>query len=66
MTPDTPHKPYEFRASDGFGPLDSSSIPRTREAASTPCLGGRWFSPRPSHRNAQPCLPALAPKLATD
>jgi len=66
MTPDTPRKPYEFRACDGFGPLDSSSILRTPEAIRTPCLAGRWFSPRPSRRNAQPYVPTLAPQLVND
>lgn len=54
----------ELRASDGFGPLDSSVIPRTPETARTPCLAGRWFSPRPPRRNAEPapCLTALTPR----
>jgi len=54
-----------LRASDGFGPLDSHSIPRIREAARTPCLAGRWFSPRRKAESA-PCLAALTPKLVSD
>jgi len=62
--------PREFRASDGFGPLDSPTIPRIREAARTPCLAGRWFSPRPtraaSPAESAPCLAELAQKLVSD
>jgi len=57
--------PREFRASDGFGPLDSPTIPHIREAARTPCLAGRWFSPRRKAESA-PCLAALTPKLVSD
>ena len=55
----------ELRASDGFGPLDSSAIPHTREAVRVPCLAGRWFFPR---RKAEPalCITALAPQLLND